>query len=159
MGILLPLSLKPCYYIIYLYFRVQAGQKRICNLCDTNFANYIKMMASVVLVNMLKVTWARTRLPALLSFLTVTSSFLTKATKKRKPLNRKLIYQCHRSCLVRQLSLGSSFLPHLYIVSESLQKTFPIIKNMVFHWSLGDGCDYPYFTGRIWTTYPNPCTW
>ena len=29
MGILLPLSLKPCYYIIYLYFRVQAGWPKV----------------------------------------------------------------------------------------------------------------------------------
>ena len=62
------------YYIIYLYFRIHIEQKRMCNFGDTNFVNCIKMMASVVLVDMVKATLARTRLTSLLSFLTVTGS-------------------------------------------------------------------------------------
>ena len=65
MGILLSFSLKPCYYIIYLYFRIHIEQKRMCNFGDTNFVNCIKMMASVVLVDMVKATLARTRLTSL----------------------------------------------------------------------------------------------
>lgn len=147
MGILLSFSLKPCYYIIYLYFRVHVEQKRMCNFGDTNFVNCIKMMASVVLVDMVKATLARTRLTSLLSFLTVAGSLLTKATNQRKPLNKKLSANIKDAIWQDSCPQEAACLP---TSSLKVYKTlFLSLENKVFHWSLGDRYDYPYFTGGI----------